>query len=425
MLRNSFLNRYKVRIHNGIEYEDNFTNRDDNDNIYTNRPIGEKEIKKLPDSKLSSFVEDLMTNRKSTSILYSTNANKEILRYLHSNEVLGKNSTTQRGGSSLSTNSNAEEISDSKKIREYRFNSSNIKEHIKNFKANRMAKFNALTKKNLIFYDEIKQQINSRDYSSQVVNSLRLTNYNRSLQRCKSIFENKPNFKLPNVGLEIDNVFSRLYNNVVQSNQTKGEIEAKKRSLHSSQSFTGKNNNNNNEKLFNLKKVIESSNGKEFTIKITNKIFNKCFSKHSGGPLYRLDLFYNKKCRYNSNANAVNSDDNEHYNCNDINKLAYQEKPLLSLSNTKDRNGNSYLHDAVLENSYAFVKFYLGKKLSPNEQNASGNTPLHFAMKINNNKIIKLLLEHKADITIKNIYNETPYDLASNESKKSLRLRLR
>lgn len=394
MLRNSFLNRYRVRITKGTEFEDNLNKQDDNYNLYENRPIGQKELKTIPNKKLNCFVEDLLTNRKSTSILYSTNANKEIRRYLHSNEVIEKNTMTQRG-SRLFTNSNREGQSDAKKIKEYSFNFKQIKEHIKKYKANRMNKFIDLNKKNMIFYDKIKLQIKSRGNLVETVNSIRVTNYNRSLQRCRSFFEKKPHFKLPDVGLNIDNVFSRLFHNAIQLNNSKTEISGKKKRLFSSRSFTI----SNNKKEFNVKNVIESSNGKEFSMRITNSIFNKCFFKHSGGPLSRINLFKNKK----------NNDSNN------------QDQPLLSLSNMKDNDGNSYLHDAVIQNFYDFVKFYLGKKVSPNEQNIKGNTPLHYAMKKNNLKIIKLLLKNKGDVTIQNANRETPYDLASSEAKKLLR----
>ena len=75
--------------------------------------------------------------------------------------------------------------------------------------------------------------------------------------------------------------------------------------------------------------------------------------------------------------------------------------PLLNLKYT-DKNGNTYLHIAIIQKNLEAAESLIKKGISINEKNKDGNTPLHLAYYLNFTEIIKLLIKNNADITIKN-----------------------
>ena len=85
--------------------------------------------------------------------------------------------------------------------------------------------------------------------------------------------------------------------------------------------------------------------------------------------------------------------------------------------NYRDENFNSNLHIAVINDSIKLIKYFLDKKLSPNELNDEGKTPLHLAMKKGNIKIIELLIQNGASTQIKDKKGKKPFDYASRQTK--------
>ena len=75
--------------------------------------------------------------------------------------------------------------------------------------------------------------------------------------------------------------------------------------------------------------------------------------------------------------------------------------PLLDY-NYQDKNGNSYLHLAVINHLENIAKILIEKGININLQNNEGNTALHFAYSTGDINLIKLIIESKADFTIKN-----------------------
>ena len=75
--------------------------------------------------------------------------------------------------------------------------------------------------------------------------------------------------------------------------------------------------------------------------------------------------------------------------------------PILDY-NFQDKNGNSYLHLAVINCLENIAKALIEKGININLQNNEGNTALHFAYSTGDIKLIKLVIESKADFTIKN-----------------------
>ena len=78
MLRQSFLNKYKEKSKYG---EDRFYQEDEGFLLKQNRPIKPNYINKLKEEKIHQFIEDVLSNKKLTSVLYASNAKVEIKAY--------------------------------------------------------------------------------------------------------------------------------------------------------------------------------------------------------------------------------------------------------------------------------------------------------------------------------------------------------
>ena len=83
---------------------------------------------------------------------------------------------------------------------------------------------------------------------------------------------------------------------------------------------------------------------------------------------------------------------------------------ILDLS-YQDKNGNSYLHLAVVKQLEVIVKALIEKGIYINMQNNDGNTPLHFAYLYDSTPIIYILINNHIDTTIKNKDNKIAEDL--------------
>ena len=76
-----------------------------------------------------------------------------------------------------------------------------------------------------------------------------------------------------------------------------------------------------------------------------------------------------------------------------------------------DINGNTPLHNAVLQNAFKTIIILKRHGENIDAKNDDGNTPLHIAAKNKNKKIFELLIELGADISIKNNDGKDPIDL--------------
>ena len=81
MLRQNYLNKYKEKSQFSI---DRFLKEDEEYILNESRPIKESSIRNLDNKKMDKFIENILTDKDLTSILYSTNAKKEIKSYLKS-----------------------------------------------------------------------------------------------------------------------------------------------------------------------------------------------------------------------------------------------------------------------------------------------------------------------------------------------------
>lgn len=197
---------------------------------------------------------------------------------------------------------------------------------------------------------------------------------------------------LPDVGINTNNVFSRLYTNTMKTKSNDhnkpviSDLERKK--------FEEKNKIKVTD--FHVKGVLNSHSGKEFTIKITDDTIEKCIKNIANGPypksFYSRDshgtIRLNQK-NITSNANEIkpNNDDIENYNI-DILKI------------TDEEHGNTYLHKAVIDQVPELVDYFIKKNIDVDSQNIYLETPLIIAVKLKNKDIIQLLLDAKSDVGI-------------------------
>ena len=92
--------------------------------------------------------------------------------------------------------------------------------------------------------------------------------------------------------------------------------------------------------------------------------------------------------------------------------------PNLDL-NYQNKEGNSYLHIAILFEREEMIKTLIKKGININMKNNEGNTPLHIAYKVGNKNIINELIRNNIDLRIKNKYGLIGYENKKKKIKKS------
>ena len=450
MLRNSYLEPYQTQRKNISEFEKEMLAHDENHILNLERPLSVRGIGKLSNTILPSFIDDIMCNNNINTLLYSSNAKKELSFYLKQKQSLLRNQVyIRRNPFSFSSGKRPCESVFLKKKKEAMLQI--IKDNISKFKRNKRRSMKFLKKKN---HDFQKKQINTNKLDIQLffkpINDIRLEGYKKAVEDCLNKSEKYWNFPLPNISFNINDVYSRLYHNAIftpikiKNDEKKTNIDKfknkyinintishegetnenqysdnnksmiyKKINKHkinrnkALNSFnTYYNNNNRNLPIYNLKKILKGSDGKEFSIKPNKSFYRQCWSKNSGGPKV-IKKHYKKLLR-----KLLKSDDSNSRFINGI----------IDVNSYRDRDKNSNLNIAIKRNNEKFVQYFLDKKYNPNEKNKYGDTALHLSMENKNIPIIKLLLNKGADISIKNKKGITPYDLASKEIKNEFKL---
>ena len=353
-----------------------------------------------------------MCNNKVNNLLYLGNSKKELYLYLKQKKSLLKNMklTDTIDQSKMGRKLRPCESLFLKKKKLKMFDV--IKNNINNFKLMKSLSMSKLMIKNKEFY---KTQQNTEKISKKLfykpVNETRYNGYKRSFNACLEKSKSDPNFSLPDVKFKLDDVYSRLYNNRIfypmklkkKNNKKKIKKNISLKSMLSTNISSNLRNdintlnsfNTNNETKkkitkFRIKNIFREYGGKEFLIAPTYTNRYKCWNKNSGGPKSKENLFPENDKK-------------------DVN--------IISIKDCKDINLNNNLHLAVKENNEEFVKYFLDKNFSPNEQNIYGETPLHYAMELKNKKIIELLIKKGGNINIKNNKGISPLDLADKDIK--------
>ena len=419
MIRQSFLNKYKEKSKYN---DDRFSKEDDGYLLKQNRPIKSNFISRLRKEKIYQFIEDVLSNKKVASVLYATNAKKEIKAY---NKI--KQSFDRRKDDIEKKLKSKNESSSVVKRRNRKETFIKIKNEISSFKINKEKYKRSLTQSNNRRAKKLKEEREKekKEYFDDLRSNF-IKGYRRAFSRLKfkldilklgtggGILETEVDYpyafeftghdiKFPNAKLNIRNVYSRLFNNAVilpehhESNNNKKE-KYRKRTLSSKKGNDNEDNSNVKKVIkFKLKNALPSNHGKEFTIKIDNSLFKKCHNKYSGGPetLKYLKTEIEKKSADEKNNYLVN-----YYNL------------------VEPKNGNSFLHIAALENIPKMVQYFVEKGANLNIRNKEGNTPLHIALKCKNDKVIKILMDNKAALDIPNSDGEIPFDYFTSEMKK-------
>ena len=446
MLRQGFMNKYKIKSKFDIE---RFQKEDEGYLLKLTRPVKEGSIKGLSREKMNKFTEDILTNKKMTSILYDSNAKIEIKSTLK----LINNFREQEEKYKKALKEKLEAGSVVKK-RSRKEAYEQMRKEIDNFALSKERYKNNLLSENYKKYLEIKKD--TKASKNEYINYLRknrINSFRRAYDNLKIKYEDNmgktreiklsppknqfskimDNFylfsnnyidcshiiNLPDIKCDVSNVYSRLYNNKVlltdNNNMNSRSVNLKKsksRKLINLIKHPIKKRNNNLKYMttrktvqsdpkikFNIKNALQSNGGKEFTVKITDDVVRKCMEKYSGGPEMIKYLKTEVK-------------DNNYYD--KINKDGFVNFYEL----TEKHTGNSYLHLAAKGNYPQLAQYFIEKGADINKKNLDGNTPLHIALKFNNHDIISILLKNKAGLDIPNNDGEIPFDLFTSEMKK-------
>ena len=476
MLRQKDVNKYKKRS----KYEQLLSlSKDGRFFLKNERPIKDNLIKTINQEKVTKFIDDILVNKKITHLLFRSNSNFEINYYLntknkfftHKTPLVTKNkdNITVKQIKKQACLDMKNDINSFKKYRQKLVHSmDNVnKRKIKIFKKdlrdienlpneelkqNRINGFIRSYKSIRRKFDMRKKQELARNNSCHLNNYIKLNKENIKSKFSKKnnnlllksisndtnesdgkttnfinkgiqINKNLNKTFLPNYKLDLNNVFSRLYHNEVllsPSSSTGNSKRLQSSKIKSTLSYEFENSATYNPKImFKIKNVIKSTSGKEFTLKITRDIIRRCFVKYSGGPsvlnmgFYNNDKEENKK-NYETNDMKVMEDFPDG---TDNTKKAKEAVNFYKLVDRK--NGNSFLHKAVIGGYEDFVRYFLEKKSNINLKNNDGNTPLHLALhnKKKNQNIIDILMEYKPRLDLKNNKDEIPFELFTDEMK--------
>ncbi len=420
------MNKYKEKS----KYDDDrFIKEDDEYLLKEMRPVKDNVIKRLPKQKLDKFIEDILTNRRITNILYASNSKAEIRNFYKIKKTLDSNKIEK-----TETKKEKNEPSSVVKKRSRREAYNQMRLEVDNYKKNRNEHKIALEKKNNETYYILRKEMNKdRNSFFDPIKQNRINGFRKSFDKIREklkiikghvvidentketdlinnqFYTEDSKIDLPKIKLNIRNVFSRLYHNVVLLENDDNKIIIPKRRNNSTQ-IESKNKNNINKNnsyvspnpkiKFKLKNVLKSTNGKEFTIKITDDIIRKCFAKYSGGPeviSYLKEQF--KHEQFNEKEGELREDQVNFYD------IITEE-------------GNSFLHIATIDNLPELIQYFADKGANLNIQNINGDTPLHIAAREDFGKCIQILLKGKAALDIPNNRNEIAYDYFDNMKKK-------
>ena len=449
MLRQGFMNKYKIKS----KYDnERFQKEDEGYLLKLSRPVKESSIRALSKDKMNKFMDDILTNKKMTTILYDSNAKiviksslKLIKNFKQQNEKYKKRLKEKlEPGSVVKRRSRKEAYTQMKtEINDFELNKEKIKNNLlmenykkfiemkKDLNSSQNEYINYLRKNRINSfkraYDKIKLKID--DNMGRSIE----TEYTTDQSPRNKLFENYYLFRnnyidcshtinLPNIKCNMNDVYSRLYHNKMlltsnninlKKSKSKRTISLIKNPLHlknkkNKNFFSSRKLVQQNPKIkFNLKNIVKSNGGKEFTIKITDEIVKNCLDKYSGGP--ETIKYLNEEKEKNINNNYINNDNNN--------------EGLVNFYELTEKNtGNSYLHLATQGNCPQLIKYFIEKGADINKKNEEGNTPLHIALKKNYLDIIGILLENKARLDVPNNEGEIPFDLFSNEMKKKFGL---
>ena len=420
MLRQSFLNKYNEKSKFG---EDRFSQEDEGYILKQYRPIKSNFMANLKKEKINQFIEDVLSNKRLSTILYSSNADLEIKTYNKIKKIFYKRKEDLERKLKAKN-----EPSSVVKRRNRKEAFVKIKNEISNFKIRKEKYKRCLTQSNNKRAIKLREEVEKE--KKEYFNDLRanfINGYKRAFSRIKyklgmlklgtnggfletevdypKAFEFiSQNIKMPKAKLDIRDVYSRLYNNAVilykDFGNKNNKEKFKRRAISTKRGGNNKNNEDSNKdfvKQFKLKNALLLNHGKEFTIKINNSQFKKCLYKYSGGP---ETIKYLKTEIEKKNVNEKHTYFVNYYNL------------------VEPNTGNTFLHNAAIDDIPEMALYFVEKGANLNIQNKEGNTPLHLALKYKHDKIIKILMDNKAALDIPNSDGEIPFEYFTSEQKR-------
>jgi hypothetical protein len=303
MIRIKNLEKYKKKSQHELDLK--YMRDDDNYILDSHRPIKEEKINELSSVDLHNFVDDVLSSRSINKVLFSSNSRAEINLLIKSTEFtksslgnLKKSYNPKYDPTDIVKNRNKKETV--AQINEEINNEKLEKIQVKEFLENKMDDFYRM------IHNEMKVKMNM-EKSEQIVSKDRKKKFDKTFSFIKKKLitlhdEDKKKKFLPDMKLHIENVFSRLYHNVVLPKAKKEESTNTNTNFHRApsnvaQSLELQPQSKTSAKKLSVRNIFNTFSGKEFTVKITDEIIAECYFRHSGGPLIKTDTknvkFYN------------------------------------------------------------------------------------------------------------------------------------
>ncbi len=306
------------------------------------RPLESGEIKKIPLKYFHNFIDHIMCNKQVNSLLYSTNAEKMISFYLEQKKVLLKvtplvkeNDTTSNSSNDNNSNNNNRSKKNNKKSKAKGSSFflkkdnltvfQNIKKSIENFKINREVSMKEKKLKNENFIKsqpKVEKKLKKLYFKS--INEIKLKGYQKAFDKCINKCMNQKHFSLPNIELNMDNVFSRLYHNVIfEQKKSINENEKNVDDMNNYGYFYNQNNENESELI---EEKIHNNNYHSLH-KIKNQKKNSRYDNQDNS---------NNCNQENNNENQINNQEKNKINLNDLNNINnYNNRPIAQKKTLK------------------------------------------------------------------------------------------
>ena len=430
MLTNKNILEYKERNKCESEIEKDILYQDEDYFLNLERPLEISQIKKIKRNRIHNFIDDIMCNKSVNKLLYSNNAKKELTFYLKQKKSLLKIIPLKK---MVVTKTFSQKLKHEKMMND-------IQNYIDKYKMSRNKESRIYKEKNEKFINSqynIEKRLSLLDIKP--INEIRYKGYEKALNKCLNLSKKEKNFNLPDVELNKNNVYSRLYNNYIMSNKIKKIKSVSELMNKNNNTFNKINNkdkkevkirkirkrkieNENNDKK-RIKFIINSSlseknNNKQFVMEVNKRMIRKSWEEKSGGP---NSLSFSKKKgrkRFKEKINykilSRNCLKGEKKDISLFNTMIVNNPNLdnyfIQNKNYRDIENNSNLHIAVKNNSIKMVEYFINKNNDINHKNKDGYTPLHLACKLGNEAIIKLLVNKGADINAQDNKGRIPYD---------------
>ena len=473
MLRNSYIEHYKPKSTKSkfMEREIALFHTDLNKIIYSQRPISTKSIRRLPKSTFPIFIDDIMCNNKVNTLLYSSNANKETNFYLKQKYSL--------------LNYNPENAQSPKKnklspLGAIMLKRSNIQ--IINSLKEKIAKF--LIKRNQIFdkYKEKQEKFEKNQPNMDIklkrlyykpVNEIRLEGYKKAFKECLKKSKSDEHFELPNIQFNMEDVYSRLANNVILNQKTLREKISKEKEKKEKEENDSYNNIRQRQinNLYNItnnkfKTVINNSSNKtrlkkklvikhkhnnslnnehkynDIDIDINNFNFNYYYNirnmptlniskilKFSSGKEFKIKITPRIKkrclsvlsCGPKPKIKKVNltSEKKDEEKEEEIDYKEIRNKSIFNIGKTRTKEN---INNLILYNTLMVDKNNRGRDIVKvrNYRDENFNSNLHIAVLNDSIKLVKYFLNKKLDPNGVNNEGKTPLHLAMKKGNKNI-----